>query len=165
VSPTAALARAALAVSGTAMVVMTGVVAWAVFGRFVLNDTPPWAEQVAMLLLGWVTLGAAAAGVREDTHMGFEQLRDALPTPLARACHSASDLVVAGFGAGMAWFGAELAIGVWDDTLPTTGLPGGVKYLPIVAGGALILVFGLERLALRWRGQPMPAAPAHLGEG
>ncbi|MCU0888014.1 MAG: TRAP transporter small permease [Rubritepida sp.] len=164
-SPTAALARAALLVAGAALVVMTGVVAWAVFGRFVLNDTPAWAEQVAMLLLGWVILGAAAAGVRESVHMGFEPLRDALPGPLARACHAVSDLVVAGFGAGMAWFGAELAIGVWDDTLPTTGLPGGVKYLPIAAGGVLILVFGLERLVLRARGQAMPAAAAHGAEG
>jgi TRAP-type C4-dicarboxylate transport system permease small subunit len=161
---THALARAALLLAGAAMLTMTGVVAWAVFGRFVLNDTPAWAEQTAMLLLGWVILGAAAAGVREGAHMGFEPLRDALPGPLARACLFASDLVVAGFGAAMLWFGAELAIGVWDDTLPTTGLPGGVKYLPIVAGGLLILVFGIERLVLRARGRSLPDTAHSLSE-
>lgn len=162
---TALLSRAALAVAGVALLLMTGIVAWAVWGRFVLNDTPAWAEQVAMLLMGWVILGAAAAGVREGIHMGFEQGRDALPAPLRRFCLALSDAVVAGFGLGMAWFGMELALGVWDDTLPTTGLPGGVKYLPVAVGGLLVAVFGAERLLLRLRGLPMPAAAAHVTEG
>lgn len=148
--------RAALAVAGVALVAMVGIVGWAVFGRFVLNDTPAWAEQVAMLLLGWVILGAAAAGVREGTHMGFDTLRGVMPAPLARLCELLTDLVVAGFGLGMAWFGGELAAGVWDATLPTTGLPSGVEYLPIVLGGALIALFGFERLAAGLRGVPAP---------
>jgi len=148
--------RAALGLAGVALVAMVVIVAWAVFGRFVLNDTPAWAEQVAMLLLGWVILGAAAAGVREGTHMGFDSLRGAMPAPLARLCILLSDLVVAAFGAGMVWFGAELAYGVWDATLPTTGLPSGVEYLPIVLGGVLITLFGLERLAAGLRGESAP---------
>jgi len=146
---TALFCRFALAVAGAALVAMTGVVAWAVFGRFVLNDTPVWAEQVALLLMGWVILGAAAAGVRAGFHMGFDSLRDLLPPALARACRALSDLVVTLFGAGMAWFGAELAWGVWDATLPALGLPGSVEYLPLILGGMLIAVFGAERLAGR----------------
>lgn len=155
-----AACRAALAVAGVALVTMVIIVAWAVFGRFVLNDTPAWAEQVAMLLLGWVILGAAAAGVREGTHMGFDVLKDLLPRPVARLFAIASDLVITGFGLGMAWFGTELAAGVWDATLPTTGLPGGVEYLPIVLGGVLILGFGMERLLAHAAGR---AAPAETG--
>lgn len=146
---TALLCRAALGVAGVALVAMTAVVAWAVFGRFVLNDTPVWAEQVALLLMGWIILGAAAAGVREGFHMGFDSLRDLLPAPLARTCRMLSDLVVTLFGAGMAWFGAELAWGVWEATLPALGLPGSVEYLPLVLGGVLVAVFGAERLAGR----------------
>jgi TRAP-type C4-dicarboxylate transport system permease small subunit len=140
------LARAAILVAGVAMVVMTGVVAWGVFGRFVLNDTPAWAEASALLLMAWVILGAAAAGVREAFHMGFETLRDVLPPPLARLCHVLSDLTIAVFGAAMAWYGLDLAWTVWDATLPTIGLPGTVEYLPLVLGGALFCLFGLERL-------------------
>ncbi|MDB5371875.1 MAG: transporter small permease [Belnapia sp.] len=140
------LTRAALFVAGGALVVMTGVVAWGVFGRFVLNDTPAWAEASALLLMGWVILGAAAAGVREGFHMGFETLRDILPPPLALACKIASDAVIAIFGAAMAWYGADLALTVWDATLPTLGLPGTVEYLPVTLGGVLMALFGLERL-------------------
>lgn len=141
-----AVARGAIAVAGVAMVVMTLVVAWGVFGRFVLNDTPAWAEASALLLMGWVILGAAAAGVREGFHMGFGTLKDLLPAPLARACDIAADLVVTIFGIAMCWQAAELAEVVWAATLPTLGLPGAVEYAPLAVGGVLIALFGLERL-------------------
>jgi TRAP-type C4-dicarboxylate transport system permease small subunit len=140
------VSRAAILVAGVALVAMTGVVAWGVFGRFVLNDTPAWAEASALLLMGWVILGAAAAGVREGFHMGFGTLRDTLPAPVARLFDVLSDLTVTLFGAAMAWYGSDLALGVWDATLPTLGLPGTVEYLPVTVGGLLIALFGLERL-------------------
>ena len=142
----AAVARVALVASGAALVAMTVVVAWGVFGRFVLNDTPAWAEASALLLLGWVILGAAAVGVREGFHMGFGSLRDALPAPLARALDVASDAVVAAFGLAMLWYATELALTVWNATLPTLGLPGAVEYAPLALGGLLIALFGAERL-------------------
>jgi TRAP-type C4-dicarboxylate transport system permease small subunit len=142
----ALLSRAAILIAGVALVVMTFVVAWGVFGRFVLNDTPAWAEASALLLMGWVILGAAAVGVREGFHMGFETLRDILPAPLRRLCMVLSDLTVTIFGGALAWFGLELALGVWDATLPTLGLPGTVEYMPITLGGLMMGLFGLERL-------------------
>ncbi len=147
----------ALAIAGVALVLMTGVVAWGVFGRFVLNDTPAWAEASAMLLMAWVIMGAAAVGVRESFHMGFDTLKQQLPPALERSCDVVSDLVVTGFGLGMLYFGSELAWGVWDATLPTLGLPGSVEYLPLVLGGLLITLFGLERLLAHLAGLQAPA--------
>jgi TRAP-type C4-dicarboxylate transport system permease small subunit len=140
------VARAAIGIAGVAMVAMVLIVAWGVFGRFVLNDTPAWAEASALLLLGWVILGAAAVGVREGFHMGFGSLRDALPAPLARALDVASDAVVTAFGLTMLWYATELAWTVWNATLPTLGLPGAVEYAPLALGGLLIALFGAERL-------------------
>jgi TRAP-type C4-dicarboxylate transport system permease small subunit len=140
------VARGALMVSCAALLAMVAVVGWGVFGRFVLNDTPAWAEASALLLLGWVILGAAAVGVRENFHMGFGSLRDALPSPLARALDIASDAVVTVFGLAMLWYATDLAWTVWDATLPTLGLPGAVEYTPLALGGLLIALFGAERL-------------------
>ncbi|WP_159993759.1 TRAP transporter small permease [Roseomonas sp. 18066] len=146
-----------LGLAGLCLVLMTGVVSWSVFGRFVLNDTPAWADATAMLLMGWVILGAAAAGVREGFHMGFDTLKALMPAPIARACDIASDLLVTLFGLGMAWFGGELALGVWDATLPAIGLPGAVEYLPLVLGGIMIGLFGAERLAAHLAGEEAPS--------
>lgn len=154
------LSRCALWLAGFALLAMTVVVAWVIFGRFVLNDTPVWGEQVAMLLLGWLILAAAAAGVREGTHMGFDSLHQLLPTRAQLLCAAASDLVIAGFGACMVVFAAELAEGVWDNPLPTTGLPAGIEYMPMVLGGVLMTLFGLERFLARATGRPCPDADA-----
>lgn len=158
----AVVARVAIGIAGLAMVAMTVVVGWGVFGRFVLNDTPAWAEASALLLMGWVILGAAAVGVREGFHMGFETLRDVLPAPLALLCKVLSDLVIMLFGGAMAWYGAQLATVVWDATLPTLGLPGAVEYLPVTLGGLLIALFGLERLVAHLvTGEAPAGVPAH----
>ncbi|MBK1659308.1 TRAP transporter small permease [Paracraurococcus ruber] len=158
----AVVSRIAILLSGIALVAMVLVVAWGVFGRFVLNDTPAWAEASALLLLAWVILGAAAAGVREGFHMGFDTLRDVLPAPVTRIFRVLSDLVVTVFGAAMAFYGADLALEVWDATLPTLGLPGTVEYLPLVVGGLLITLFGLERLlAHAVTGQAPAGVPEH----
>jgi TRAP-type C4-dicarboxylate transport system permease small subunit len=149
-----------LVVAGLALVAMTVVVSWSVFGRFVLNDTPAWGDPLAMLLMGWVILGAAAAGVREGFHMGFDTLKLSLPAPLARACDALSDAVVTLFGLGMAWFGGELAMGVWDAAIPAIGLPGAVEYAPLVLGGIMIALFGAERLAAHLQGQEAPSDTA-----
>jgi TRAP-type C4-dicarboxylate transport system permease small subunit len=156
------VARGAIIAAGVALVAMVLIVAWGVFGRFVLNDTPAWAEASALLLLAWVILGAAAAGVREGFHMGFDTLRDVLPAPLTRLFRVLSDLVVTLFGAAMLFYGSDLALQVWDATLPTLGLPGTVEYLPLVLGGLLIALFGLERLlAHAVTGQAPAGLPEH----
>ncbi|MFZ6762107.1 TRAP transporter small permease [Pseudoroseomonas sp. WGS1072] len=151
------LCTACLGIAGLCLVLMTVVVAWGVFGRFVLNDTPSWAEPLALLLMGWVILGAAAAGVREGFHMGFDTLKALLPRPLAKVCDVLSDMVVTLFGLGMAWFGGDLALGVWDAVLPGLDLPGSVEYLPLVFGGLLIGLFGMERLAAHLAGGEAPS--------
>jgi TRAP-type C4-dicarboxylate transport system permease small subunit len=54
----------------------------------------------------------------------------------------------------MAWYGAELALSAWDVKLPSLGITGAVDFLPLVAGGCLVFLFSLERLARRAAGLP-----------
>ncbi|WP_424134770.1 TRAP transporter small permease [Roseomonas chloroacetimidivorans] len=151
------LCRLALFIAGIALVAMVVVVGYAVFGRFVLNDTPAWAESASMLLMAWVIMGASAVGVREGFHMGFDTLKAVLPRPIGFAFDVISDLCITAFGIGMAWFAGELAAEVADTTLPTLGLNGAVEYMPLVLGGILITLFGLERLLAHAAGHLAPA--------
>lgn len=152
-----AICRVALFVSGIALIAMTVIVAYAVFGRFVLNDTPAWAESASLLLMGWMIMGAAAVGVREGFHMGFDTLKSVLPAAIGRIFDVISDLCITAFGIGMAWFTGELALEVADTTLPTIGLNGAVEYVPLMLGGVLITLFGIERLLAHAAGHLAPA--------
>ncbi len=146
------LARGALWVAGIALVAMTALVAVQVFARYVVGAPLTWTEPTAILLMGWFILLGAAVGTREGYHLSFDVLLMVLPQRIVRILHSVSDLVVAGFGAGMAWFGFELLTRTWTASMPTLGLPGGVAFIPLTLSGVLIVIFSAERLARRAAG-------------
>ena len=45
------LRRLILGIAGIAMVTLIVIFGWLVFGRYVLNSTPTWVEQVSLLLI------------------------------------------------------------------------------------------------------------------
>lgn len=135
----------ALWISGIGLVAMTGVVGWQVFARYVLNDTPSWAEPLSLQFMAWFILLGAAVGVRESVHLGLDFVRVAVPERVGQAMDLISLGLVACFGIAMAWYSTLLAIGTWTATIPVLGIPGGVDFFPLILGGALIALFALER--------------------
>ncbi len=148
------VARIALWLSGIGLVAMTAIVAWQVFGRYVLNQSPSWTEVTSVMLMAWFIFLGAAVGIREGYHLSFDVLLYVLPERARQVMFTISDLVVTAFGAGMVIFGTKLVYGTWDAIIPAIGLPGGVTYLPLVAGGVLVVIFSLERIARRLAGLP-----------
>lgn len=158
------LARLALWVSGAGLTLMTIIIFWQVFSRYVLNRSPSWTESFSVLLMGWFIFLGAAVGVRERTHLGFDVLLYVLPASAKAVLRSISDLVVLAFGAGMIIYGIQLARLTWNTVMPSLALPGGVSFLPVILGGALVCLFSLERLAGRFAGLPVDADIYATGE-
>ncbi len=152
-----ALSTLALWLAGIGLVAMTCIVSWQVFTRFVLNWSNAWTEPAAVLLMSWFIFLGAAVGIRENYHLGFDVLLYVLPKSSKRVLRSISDVVVIAFAIGMVWYGLQLVVLGWPARMPSLGIPEGVKYLPIVAGGALIFLFSIERLLLRWSGVDVDA--------
>ncbi|GLK86929.1 ABC transporter permease [Ancylobacter defluvii] len=140
------LSRVSLWIAGTLLVIMTAVVGWQVFGRYMLNDTPNWAEPLSLQFMSWFILLGAAVGVRDSVHLGLDLVHHVSPPWAQKAMDLVSLTLVAGFGVAMAWYGAKLAIGTWTATIPVLGWPGGVDFFPLVLGGILIALFAAERL-------------------
>lgn len=159
-----ALSTSALWLAGIGLVLMTCFVAWQVWGRYVLNASPSWTEPASVMLMSWFIFLGSAVGVRENFHLGFDVLLYAMPK--ARGLlRTISDVTVLGFGIGMIVYGGKLVALTWNSTMPALGLPGGFDYVPIVAGGVLVTLFSLERIALRFTGVPVDGeATAVAGE-
>jgi len=149
------LSTLSLWLAGLGLVVMTIVVAWQVFCRYVLNDSPSWTEPGAVMLMSWFIFLGAAVGVRENYHLGFDVLLYVLPKGGKKWLRMISDLVAFAFGIGMVWYGSQLVSLTWNTTLPSLGISGGWDYIPLVAGGVLICLFSLERVVLRIAGEPI----------
>jgi len=155
----AVVSRTALWIAGAGLIAMTAIVAWQVFSRYVLNASPSWTEAVSILVMSWFIFLGAAVGVRENFHMGFDVLVHVLPDGARVWMRAISDLAILAFGLGMAVYGSQLMVQTWTATLPVLGLPGGFSYMPLAAGGALVALFALERLALRLAGVPVDQEP------
>lgn len=127
-------------------------VQWQVIGRYVLNDTPTWAESLALLLVLYVTAFGAAVGVRDGTHVGFETLVEMLPSHWRKSVEILAHALVAVFGAFMAASGWTWAWAKRHEIKPMLGVPDAVDYVPLVITGVLIVLFSIEHMLARARG-------------
>ncbi len=137
--------------SGVGLLLMTIIIAWQVFARYVLNASPAWAEQAALLLMIWYVFFAAAAGVREGFHIRIAIFADSLPASLRRTIIVVGHVVVLAFGIAMAYWGAGLAQATWEHVIPTLGISRGYAYVPIAISGILIAGFAAEQLVTELR--------------
>ncbi|MCW5222920.1 TRAP transporter small permease [Verminephrobacter aporrectodeae subsp. tuberculatae] len=128
------------------MVALVSAVSWQVFGRYVLNNTPTWAESLALLMVLWVTMLGTAVAVRDAGHIGLESMLVLASAPLRRRMEYLIHALVLLFGLAMAWNCAAMAESVWAYRLPTLRISEGWKYLPAVLSGALIAMFSLEHI-------------------
>lgn len=137
--------------AGIGLLIMTAIIAMQVFARYVLNDSPAWAEQAALLLMIWYVFIAAAAGVREGFHIRIAVFADNLPQKVRHPVLLLAHLVVVAFGIAMAIFGVELTQATWQHVIPTLGLSRGYAYLPIALSGVLITGFAIEQFIAELR--------------
>ncbi|MEL7022241.1 MAG: TRAP transporter small permease [Pseudomonadota bacterium] len=138
-------------ISGLGLLVMTAIIGMQVFARYVLNDSPAWAEQAALLLMIWYVFIAAAAGIREGFHIRIAVFADNLPKQLRRAVRIIAQLVVIVFGIAMVVYGIELTQETWRHVIPTLGISRGFAYIPIAVSGVMITGFAIEQLVAEIR--------------
>jgi TRAP-type C4-dicarboxylate transport system permease small subunit len=140
------IARIGMKVSIVGLVLIVLTVAWQVFGRYVLHNPPTWAESLALLFVLYVALIAAAVGVRDAGHIGMESILMLVPGKVRRVLEAAIHLLIIAFGFAMVTNGWKLGMSMATYTIPGLGLPEGLRYVPLVLSGALIILFSIEHL-------------------
>jgi len=144
-----ALYLCCVAVAGTALVLISAVMPWAVFTRYVLNSAASWPEPAAILLTIVLTFIGAAACYRRRIHMNVSYFVLLLPSPLRIAAAFIAELLVAAMALFMMVYGSKLVEATWYNTIADfPALSVGLTYLPIPIGGALLLLFVIERVVL-----------------
>lgn len=145
-----------LAVVGLITIVLC--VQYQVFGRYVLNDTPTWAEALSMLLVLYVTAFGLAVGVRDAGHIGLESIIVLLPEKMRIKLEILIHLLVGSFGALMAQNGYMWTVLKWDDKKPMLPVPSGMDYLPVAIAGVLIVLFSIEHIIALIQGKEVEPA-------
>jgi len=142
----APLAKLVLMIAIAGLMAIVACVSLQVFGRYVLNDTPTWAEALALVIVIWVTMFGAAVGVRDAGHIGMESLLVLVPGHVRVRLELVIHALVAVFGAMMAYNAALLAESVMGYRIPTLGIPEGMNHVPVAIAGALIVLFSIEHI-------------------
>jgi TRAP-type C4-dicarboxylate transport system permease small subunit len=140
---------ACVVVGVTALVLISAVIPWAVFTRYVLNSAASWPEPLAILLTIVLTFIGAAAAYRLNLHMSVSYFADKLPSPWRQWLDLVVQLLMALIAIFMIVWGERLVEVTWHNTIPDFPfLSVGVTYLPIPIGGVCLLLFIIERIFL-----------------
>jgi TRAP-type C4-dicarboxylate transport system permease small subunit len=143
-------------VAGTALVLISAVIPWAVYTRYVLNRAASWPEPTAVLLMIVLTFFGAAACYRVGLHMRMSFFASLLPPVGQRLCAFLVELLMALIALFMVRWGITLVAATWQNSVADfPSLSVGVTYLPIPLGGAILLLFVIERLTIGPPAQPV----------
>jgi TRAP-type C4-dicarboxylate transport system permease small subunit len=157
-----ALYWACAGIASVALVLISVIIPYGVYTRYVLNRAASWPEPAAVLMAIVLTFLGAAACYRVGTHMRITVVRDLLPGKWRTATSALSELLVGGLSLFMVVWGIGLCQTTWYQSIDTfPSLKVGVTYLPIPIGAAATVLFVLERLLI---GSPVPepaVGPVH----
>lgn len=152
---------AVLLLAVLAVVVLVGIAARTVRQPFV------WYDEVASILLAWLTYYGAALAALKRAHIGFPELVRLAPVAVRRVALVVAEAIVFAFLALLAWVGwrlFEVAEGDRLVSLPWVPLRVAQSIIPI--GAVLFLASEALCLPALWRGglpaphvTPQQAAP------
>ena len=140
---------ACVVIAGTALVVISAVIPWAVYTRYVINRAASWPEPTAVLLTIVLTFFGAAACYRLGLHMNVTLAVGNLPPRLRRGVDLLVELLMGTMALFMLFKGIGLVEATWSNTISDfPALSVGVTYLPIPIGGAILFLFVIERITI-----------------
>ena len=128
--------------------VLTLTVLWGVFTRFVLGHQAEYTDELARLLLIWVSTIGAALAFERKAHLGVDFFVGKLHPEAAKIVAVIVQLLIIAlvlivFVIG----GSKLAIGQIHQNLPTLSfLTRGMVYLALPISGLFIILFSVENM-------------------
>ncbi|WP_299850949.1 TRAP transporter small permease [uncultured Roseovarius sp.] len=127
---------------GAALVAgFSSIVVYVVASRYLLGQTPPWAEELPRLLLVWLTFIGAISAFWRGGHFraGLTDLLITAPRP-RQVVQGLSAVATAVFLVVLGINGARLADITWSHTTTALSLPVGLFYLSVPVSCAMSLL-------------------------
>lgn len=106
-----------------------------------------WYDEIAEIMLAWVTYYGAALAALRGAHIGVSALVDAMPARLRVAAVIVAEIFVIGFFVLLAWAGWQvLEVLAYDTLVSLPEIPSSYAQSPIVIGSVLFVIAELLRL-------------------
>jgi TRAP-type C4-dicarboxylate transport system permease small subunit len=120
-----------------------------------------WYDEVAAIMLAWLTYYGAALAALRRAHLGFPGVYDSLSPAWRRPLLIIGETLVIGFFLLLAWYGFEVIRILSGDRLTSLPwVPVSFTQSVIPIGGALIALAEILTLPERWRDARTGRSPA-----
>jgi TRAP-type C4-dicarboxylate transport system permease small subunit len=154
------LQRVCMIIAGACLVIITLIIPWGVFTRYVLGFGSSWPEPMAVLLMIWFSFTAAAVCYREGLHIGVQIFANVLTGWKRAALGWTIEILVGATNVFLLVYGLNLVRVTWYQVIADfQWVSTGVSYLPVPIGGGIVALFVIERL---WTGRLFPEPSAAM---
>lgn len=141
--------RVCIGIAGFSILIMTLIIPWGIFARYVLGSGSSWPEPTAILLMVVFSFFGAAASYRAGAHMAVSMAVERMPAQIRQVAALAVQILMAIVALFMIFKGFKLCATTWNQYIGELPfLRVGISYLPIPVGGIVTLIFVLEKLFL-----------------
>lgn len=140
---------------------MAGIVFVNVFFRFVLRFSLSWADEMAQVLMIWLTFLGAAVAMRDRMHYAFDYLVRRLPSGGQRAVVIGGHLLCIAMTLLLIYWSAKVTLLITAWVMPATGMPRSWVYAACPVGSLFILYYQIRNLMEDWQARaPAVSEPA-----
>ena len=119
----------------TALIALIPCFFWLVFGRYILNETPTWVEQISLLLILFITFPIAATSILSNSHLSVSFFRNALPTKISAFLAIITYLLMIWFGFWMLLSSIEMMNFNWTQKIPIIHISESWRWFPMIISG------------------------------
>lgn len=144
---------------------MAGIVFVNVFFRFVVKNSLSWADEMAQILMIWLTFLGAAVAMRERMHYAFDYLVRRLPAGAQRGVVIGGHLLCIVMTLLLIYWSAKVTYLITAWVMPATGMPRSWVYAACPVGSLFILFYQIRNLLEDWRARaPAADGPAPVSD-
>ncbi|NJN00509.1 MAG: TRAP transporter small permease [Aquincola sp.] len=134
-------------VSGIAIVVMSLIIPWGIFTRYVLGTGSQWPEPIAIQLMVLFTFLGAAVSYRAGAHIAVGMLTDRLPESARYVLRGVVHVLMLAVALFAIVYGTNLCIKTWNQVIgQLPWMPVGLTYMPVPLGGLATALFVVEHI-------------------
>jgi TRAP-type C4-dicarboxylate transport system permease small subunit len=152
-------------VSAISIVVMSMIIPWGIFARYVLGTGSRWPEPVAILLMVLFTFLGSAVSYRAGAHIAVAMVTDRLPEGVGKPLRGIIHLLMLAVALFMLYYGTTLCIATWHQSIGALPwMPVGLTYTPVPIAGFITALFVIEVIFFGSQKQREVITLDHLAE-
>ena len=128
------------------LIVMVATVAANVFGRFLLGISIQWGEEVAKVMLTYLTFFGAAYAMKDNSHYSFDFIVQKLPLRIKPFFMVFRWVIIILISLLLLFWSAEVTLKIRHWIMPSTGISRSLVYGAAPAGILLLMIYSIHNL-------------------